>query len=218
MATSPNVLQPIERVPRVPPHDGNGNGNGGGGAPHPTPHGGSHIAVLGVWVALAPVLMLFLAFLSAYIVRRGLGSDWQAVPVPGLLWINTVVLVASSALLERGRSIVRASDGRLDARPWFLATLAAGVLFVIGQGVAWGQLWARGIGISSSAHSSFFYLLTGAHAVHLGGGLLALCAAAFWPVHRYGMSREVVARVTAIYWHFMGILWVGLFLVLSFWR
>jgi len=215
MATSPGILQPIDALgskpPQPPRHNGNGNGDGRGGPTSP-----SHLAILGIWVALAPILMLFLAFLSAYIVRQGLGSNWIAIPVPKLLWVNTLVLLVSSALLERARRLVHNGDDA--ARGWFLATLACGVLFVIGQGVAWNQLSARGIGISSSAHSSFFYLLTGTHAVHLVGGLIALTAASFWPPSRFGMSREVVSRVTSIYWHFMSILWVGLFLVLSFWR
>ena len=216
MATTPSVLQPVDGLvgkPPPPPHGGNG-GNGNGASPAPN---GSHVAVLGVWVALAPIVVLFAAFVSAYVVRQGLGSNWNAIPVPRLLWANTVVLLASSVLLERARRTVGQGAGT-NGRAWFLATLLCGVLFVIGQGVAWNQLWARGIGISSSAHSSFFYLLTGTHAVHLAGGLVALTAAAFWPASRYGMSREVVARVTSIYWHFMGILWVGLFFVLSFWR
>lgn len=217
MASTQSVLHPVEDLrrgqPPQPPRYGNGNGGGEGPA-----RGGPHVAVLGIWVALAPILVLFLAFVSAYIVRQGLGSDWRAIPVPGLSWANTLVLLCSSALLERGRRVVRNSAGAMNARPWFLATLFCGMAFVVGQGLVWNQLWARGIGISSSAHSSFFYLLTGAHAVHLAGGLLALTAAAFWPASRFGMSREIVARVTAIYWHFMGILWVGLFLVLSFWR
>ena len=214
MATSRTVIQPLDpsagRKPPPPGESSNGNGGGPSGSP-----GAPHVAILGIWVALAPILMLFLAFVSAYIVRRGLGSNWSAVPVPGVLWVNTAVLLLSSVLLERARRIV---GGGSTARAWFLATLLCGAVFVVGQGMAWSQLSARGIGISSSAHSSFFYLLTGTHAVHLGGGLLALTAAAFWPPRQFGMSRAIAARVTSIYWHFMGILWVGLFLVLSFWR
>jgi cytochrome c oxidase subunit 3 len=216
MASTSSILPPVGDLrgqPPQPPRGGNGNGGGRGPA-----GAGPHVAVLGIWVALAPILMLFLAFVSAYIVRQGLGSDWRAIPVPGLLWGNTLVLLCSSVLLERARRIVRHGLGAMDARPWFLATLLCGVAFMVGQGVVWNQLLARGIGISSSAHSSFFYLLTGAHAVHVAGGLMALTAAAFWPATRFGMSREVVARVTTIYWHFMGILWLGLFVVLSFWR
>lgn len=215
MATTPSVLRPLDDLKGTtpPPRTGHGNGNGGG-QPFGTPHDGPHLAVVGMWVALAPILMLFLAFVSAYVVRMGLGSNWSAIALPRLMWGTTGVLLLSSVLLERARR--GANDA--TSRPWFLATLACGVLFVVGQAVAWSQLAAQGIYISSGAHSSFFYLLTGAHAVHLGLGLLALAAAAFWPASRFGMSREVVARVTAIYWHFMGVLWVGLFLVLSFWR
>ena len=67
-------------------------------------------ADLGIWVALAPVLMLFLAFVSAYVVRQGLGSNWSAIPVPKLLWGNTLVLLISSIFLERARHLVRTDD------------------------------------------------------------------------------------------------------------
>ena len=219
MATIPTVLDTPardlgRREPPIPPRDG-GDGRGGNGG-YPSGSSRAEVAVLGIWVALAPILMLFLAFVSAYVVRRGLGQDWSAVPVPRLLWLNTGVLLASSFLLEPGRADLQRSAG---ARGWFAATLLCGVLFVCGQYLGWREWWGRGIHIGSSAYTSFFYLLTGAHAVHLSLGLLALGANALWPAHGWGgMTRTVLARVTAVYWHFMGALWVGLFLVLNFWR
>jgi cytochrome c oxidase subunit 3 len=174
------------------------------------------VAILGTWVALAPILMLFLAFVSAYVVRQGLGTEWSSLPVPRLLWLNTAVLLASSVLLERGRVAMRRGA---NSRVWFGMTFLFGALFVLGQMLAWKQWWGSGVDINATPHSAFFYLLTGAHAVHLAGGLVALAAAALWPFEVWaGMTRGVVARITAIYWHFMGVLWVGLFLVLSFWR
>jgi len=219
VATMPTVLETPardigRREPPAPPRDGGGGRGGNGGSPSgPTR---AEVAVLGIWVALAPILMLFLAFISAYVVRRGIGQDWSAVPVPRLLWLNTGVLLASSFLLERGRSDLQRGAG---ARGWFAVTLLFGMLFVCGQYLGWREWWSRGIHIGSSAYTSFFYLLTGAHALHLSLGLLALGANALWPTPGWGgMTRGVLSRVTAIYWHFMGALWVGLFLVLNFWR
>jgi cytochrome c oxidase subunit 3 len=104
-------------------------------------------------------------------------------------------------------------------RPWLAATLGLGVLFVAGQLWAWRELAGRGVGLSTTPYSSFFYLLTGAHAVHLACGLLGLTAAAMWPDQGFGrLPRAVAIRLAAIYWHFMGLLWLGLFLLLLLWR
>jgi cytochrome c oxidase subunit 3 len=169
-----------------------------------------------MWVALAPILMLFLAFVSAYIVRHGLGSDWTQVPAPRLLWINTAVLLASSLALERARTNRQAGGA---GRGWVVLTLALGVGFVVGQLFAWRDFGARGIHIDTTPYSSFFYLLTGTHAVHLAGGILGLLAAAVWPARGWrDTPHRLVVRLVAIYWHFMGILWLGLFALLSFWR
>ena len=161
-----------------------------------------------MWVALAPILMLFLAFVSAYIVRKGLGDDWTSASLPKLLWLNTAALLTSSALFERGRAMLGKGQ---PARPWFLATLGLGLFFVLGQLLAWRDWSQQGLGIGATPQSSFFYVLTGTHAVHVCGGLLALAVTAV-------MARPLVARLAAIYWHFMGILWIGLFLFLGVWR
>jgi cytochrome c oxidase subunit 3 len=170
------------------------------------------MATTAMWVALAPILMLFMAFLSAYVVRRGLGQGFGAVSVPSLLWANTGVLILSSLTLERARR--RAQAGGQPV-PWLWLTFALGALFVAGQLFAWRELAAHGIAIGSTPYSAFFYLLTGAHAVHLAGGLIGLGAVAVWPaagVRR--IPRPAAIRVAAIYWHFMGLLWILLFSLL----
>ena len=127
-----------------------------------------------MWFALAPIVMLFTAFGSAYIVRQGLSDDWQAIKIPRLLWWNSAVLLASSVTMELARRAVRPPAGsRLSAaarlqlfplapavKKWLLFTLALGVLFLAGQLIAWRQLAAQGIYLSSNPSSSFFYLLT----------------------------------------------------------
>lgn len=196
---------PPPGAPRGPERNG-GGGDGGGGNP-------GQVAVTGMWVALAPILMFFMALVSAYVVRQGLARDWVRVEVPGLLWVNTLVLAVSSAALEHGRRCERA--GR-SGGGWLAATLGLGLLFVAGQVVVWRELAARGAGIATTPYSSFFYVLTGAHGVHLGGGLVGLAAAMSWPAGGEGgrLPRAVALRLAAIYWHFMGILWMGLFLLL----
>lgn len=176
----------------------------------------------GMWLGLGAITMVFAAFTSAYIVRRGLSNDWSPTEIPGLLWVNTAILVLSSLTLERARRAVgRAFLPVLSAqfRRWWAITTALGVIFLCAQIAAWRLLAAQGVYLASNPSSSFFYLLTGAHGLHLLGGVVALLyvlararAAAPEP-----LSRTPV-EVTALYWHFMDGLWIYLLLVLVFWR
>jgi cytochrome c oxidase subunit 3 len=202
----------------IPPGRPGDRGRGGGdGEPPERPRRSvESVAVLGMWVALAPILMLFLAFVSAYIVRHGFGHDWVPEEMPPIVYWNTLVLLASSLVLERARRVDRAG-GR--ARPWVVATLGLGSAFVGGQLLGWRQMSASGLDVAATPHSSFFYLLTGAHALHVAGGLLGLAIATAWPRQGWrGASLTVALHVTAIYWHFLGILYLGLLAVLRIWR
>ena len=133
-------------------------GPGGGFAAHRI-----ETAKLGVWVLLGTITMLFAAFTSAYIVRSA-GGDWTPLDVPPLLWLNTLVLLASSVTMEVARRRFQAFRP-IAFRKWLLATAILGALFLAGQVVAWQQLAAQGIYLSSHPHSSFFYVLTGVHGV-----------------------------------------------------
>ena len=154
------------------------------------------LAPLGMWLALVPIGMLFVAFASAYVVRSGLGSDWTPVRLPGLIWLNTIVLLGSSATLEIARR--RAKLRRPEAL-WVWTTFFLGVGFLAGQLAAWAQLTGTGIGLGTTPYGSFFYLLTGTHAVHLLVGIGALLAAAVWPQEGWGkLSRPGAIGVRAI--------------------
>jgi cytochrome c oxidase subunit 3 len=217
-----NVLDPpVERTGTGPPPvrrggGGSGDGRGGNGRDPERRRDPARIAVLGMWVALIPIGMLFMAFVSAYVVRHGLGTSWTPGRVPNLLWVNSALLAASSFALEAARARVR---HKRPARGWTTAAFLLGLAFVAGQVFAWFDLRANGIGIATSPHASFFYLMTAAHALHVAGGLVALGAAAAYP--QQGWKRAplgLVLHVTAIYWHFLLVLWVVLFALLRFWR
>ncbi len=170
------------------------------------------LATLGMWLALGSISMLFLALASAFVVRRGLGGDWIPVQLPALVWANTGVLLLSSLTLELGRRALR--RGRTDqGLAW--TTLGLGVTFLVGQLVAWNQLTSSGVSVGTTPYGSFFYVLTGTHAVHLAGGILGLLAVALWPQQGWkGVPRAGAAKVAGLYWHFMDILWVGILLLL----
>ncbi len=163
-------------------------------------------AQLGVWALLATLSMLFAGFTSAYLVRRA-GLDWQPIPMPPVLWLNTGLLLLSSLTMETARA--RDKQGRADAlRRWLLATTLLGVAFLAGQLFAWRQLVAQGVFVPTSPHSSFFYMLTGVHGLHVLGGLAAL-------VYALGRAwRSLALQLCAAYWHFVDLVWLYLFLLL----
>src|SRR5262249_37585462 len=126
-----------------------------------------------IYAILVSVAMLFAAFTSAMVIRRGASKDWKGTPAPQLLWINTGVLAASSAAAETARRTLRSGNRRFFNVTWAAATLL-GFLFLAGQWTVWRQLRASGVFLNSNPGSAFFYVGTAAHAIHLFGGLIAM--------------------------------------------
>ena len=222
----------------IPPSFGGGGDGRGGGIPDY----GERLrrARLGLAVGLTPVIMLFVSFTSAYIVRQGLPTldlqtnsyvrDWLPVNLPwALLLMNTLVLLGSSLTMEFARrdiarqaalapvkSIPGVSLGDEKAFPWLGLTLVMGMGFLAGQYLAWRGLEDRGFYLATSASSSFVYLLTGMHAIHLAGGVIALCYAGLTALlHGPVEARRIVVDIAAWYWHFMALLWIYIFALLA---
>jgi cytochrome c oxidase subunit 3 len=177
---------------------------------------------IGAWVLIASVVMLFTSLSSAYIVRSASSDDWHPIAMPRVLWLSTALILLSSITLEVSR---RSLKQLLDAAysKWLLLTGLMGVGFLASQLFAWRQLVRQGVYLAGSPHSSFFYLLTAVHAVHLLGGILALTYLLIRTRKRRdtaaGESRRAgAADAVTIYWHFMDALWVYLFLLLFFWK
>lgn len=156
--------------------------------------------------------MFFMALASAFLVRRG-SPDWVPVSVPALMWFNTVVLLASSGTLEIARKRLGLLDIGGFKKLWALTTLL-GAVFLIGQVVAWRQLAGQGIYLASNPASSFFYIFTGAHALHVIGGVGALLYVGLRNFEKAQVTRVVAAEVTSYYWHFMDALWLFLLALL----
>jgi cytochrome c oxidase subunit 3 len=200
-------------VPGPPPSP---PGDDGRWEPTPPPgrapaHGSA--AVTGVWLLAGAVAILFVAFTSTLLARRA-EADWRPGPFPAAFWATTGVLLASSAVVERARARGRAGD--LDGlRRGLWATTALGAAFLLGQLVAWRELLAAGVGLVASPHASFLYLLTGAHALHVAGGVGALGYAG-WRAHRALVAPSAMAAATpaAIYWHVVDGLWLYVLAVL----
>jgi cytochrome c oxidase subunit III len=239
--TPSTPVDDIGQKPPMPPATGGGDDGRGGDIPDY----GARLrrARLGLICAIATVGMVFISLTSAYIFRRGLptfdGSvnsyvrDWGRVDLPwALLGVNTLILLASSVTMELARrkaarqaalapvqSIPGVSLGNEKSFPWLGITVLLGLSFLAGQWLAWIELHNRGFYVDTNPSSSFAFLLTIAHAVHLGGGMIALLwAASSSLLHKPLEARRIVVDITAWYWHFMAVLWLYVFALLGFAR
>jgi cytochrome c oxidase subunit III len=191
--------------PPPPPEGGDDRRDGAGGA-------AIDVTRFGLLAFLGTLSMLFIGFTSAYMVRRASG-DWQPLSAPAVVWLNTAVLLVSSMTLELARR--RQRDWRLSAvQGWVAATGALGALFVAGQLAAWRALARQGIFLATNPHSSFFYMLTGIHGLHLLGGLIWF-AVVLSRVRRLAYTPgEDGLGLFATYWHFLDGLWLYLAVLL----
>jgi len=197
----------------TPPPAGGGDGDDGnkrrrtGGPPSPNRY------YTGIALGIVSILMFFMALASAFLVRRGTSGDWIPVHLPPVLWLNTLALIASSFTLERARR----SLSRLDLsgfRKLWIVTTGLGALFLIGQLVAWRQLVAQGVFMASNPASSFFYIFTAAHGLHLLGGVGALLYVLVRKFDNTRVALPTAAEIASYYWHFMDGLWVFLLALL----
>jgi cytochrome c oxidase subunit III len=241
MYTPSTPVDDIGHRPPQPPITGGGDDGRGGDIPDY----GARLrrARLGLICGIATVGMVFISLTSAYIFRRGLPTfqgesnsyvrDWGSVDLPWtLLGINTLILVLSSVTMELARrkaarqaalapvtSIPGISLGDEKNLPWLGMTVVLGFSFLVGQGLGWSELHNRGFFVSTNPSSSFAFLLTIAHAVHLVGGMIALVwASSASLLHKPVEARRIAVDITAWYWHFMAVLWIYIFALLGFAR
>ena len=207
-----------------PPPNGSdgprGNGGGGGGDDRAR-RAQPEKARFAMLVALCAILMPFMALTSAYI-YLSTADSWRFIAVPRLLWLSTALIITSSLTLRAACRSLRRGEDRGYGR-WLAVTVMLGLAFLCSQLLSWRQLVAQGFYFSGNPHSSFFYLLTGVHGLHLLGGILALDYLLL-RTRRKPRSREAQAKrqsaadVVALYWHFLDGLWLFLFLLLLLWR
>jgi len=200
--------------PPAPPRGGGGFGGGGG----PDGRGSSRRASMtGLMVLLAATTMAFAAFTSAFVVRRGMSNDWVGLTLPRIVWVNTAVLLVSSLMLELARHALKNGHRTAFNGYWTAGTLLGG-LFLLGQGFAWWQLNEAGIFVASNPSSSFFYLLTAAHGLHIVGGLSALAYVDVQALRlRLGPGKRTAVDVSALFWHFVDGIWLYLMVLFLVW-
>jgi cytochrome c oxidase subunit 3 len=168
----------------------------------------------GLWLFMATVVMLFGAWTSAYIVKRG-DMGWSEIVLPDLFWVNTGIILASSVTMIW--AVRSAKQNRAEMVKIALGiTVILGIAFVVGQFLAFDELVALHEHFTGGPVShSFVYVLSGAHALHLASGvfflLIALVAALRGKVHPGNMT---LLEMCATYWHFLDVLWLYLFVFL----
>lgn len=224
-----------------PPHTGGGDGDRGGGDSLPDYGHRLQRARLALAVFMTPICMLFLSFTVAYLARRGfVGFDttndgsvrgWVPVRLPWtLLLVNTAVLLLSSFTVDRARRAITReaalapitnfpgiSLGDERRFPWSVLTTILGLLFLAGQLMVWNDLSRRGFRMTGGTSSSFIYMLTAMHGLHLAGGIVALLTAnAAVLLHQPVESRRIIVDVTSWYWHLMAVLWIYILVLFAF--
>src|SRR6266404_1261390 len=165
----------------------------------------------GIWVGIFAIIMSFAALTSALLVRQGSG-EWSHIVLPSILYANTAALLLSSFSMEMSRRALARSAG---VTSWLAITLLLGLSFVSGQYLAWRQLAAQVLYLATNPNSSFLYVFTGMHALHLLGGITVLVYLFGQVIGGHTSLRRHLLDNTAIYWHFMGGLWLYLLFLIS---
>jgi len=178
---------------------------------------------IGLWIFLAVITSLFCLFLSAYYMRMGSHGehamhgtgDWTAIRDPGILWLNTIVLIVGSVAMQSARaSITRGQLEQTRVRLFAAGLLTAG--FLIGQMVAWRQLRLSELFTPQNPAIAFFYVLTAVHGLHLLGGLFVWTRTLARSLQKEiePIDLRLSVELTTVYWHYLLLVWLGLFAVL----
>ncbi|MEJ7622999.1 MAG: heme-copper oxidase subunit III [Pyrinomonadaceae bacterium] len=172
---------------------------------------------------LLVVLMTFGGLVAAYIViATNNVAEWQPFNLPVQVWLSTILILISGATYQLGKRSVD-NDDQPRAKRWFIVTTVLGAAFISSQLLAWIALANRGLYMHGNPYAGFFYILTAVHAVHVLGGIAALGGVLLhsWKpitnLERFERRRSL-AQVVGWYWHFMGALWIFLFILLGFWK
>jgi len=220
MAASALDAAPVVIEPRNPGGGGPGNegpDGGGGGGDGDHDNDGKRVSLyrLGALLTIASVAALFIALALAFWFRSKAPDFWRPMESPRALWFSSIILLLSSVTLQLARK-------SLNERHWFayrrrlLLTIYLGLAFIACQGAALFDLARQGMYIGGNPHASVFYVFTGAHGFHLIFGMIALNVLLFRR-ERTWVRHRALAEASAIYWHFMGVIWLGLFLLLLAW-
>ncbi len=172
-----------------------------------------HPNMFTLWVGVASIVMMFAGLTSAYIVKRN-QANWVTFDLPVIFWYSTVVIIISSLTLYLSHKAFKQRE-MAKYRNLVVATLVLGIVFILMQGIGFGQLWIKGITLTKNVSFSFLYVIVGLHTLHVLGGIVALIilfAKAFsGKVKNYDI---LPLEVISTYWHFVDALWIYLLVFL----
>jgi len=175
-----------------------------------------HPKKFALWLFIVSIVMLFAALTSAYIVKQSDGN-WLSFELPGIFALTTVIILISSLTMHM--AYMAARKDLLDrTKLMIFATLVLGLLFLIGQYYSWSELVENNVYfVSNYASGSFIYVFTGLHALHLVSGIIFLLITFISSIRmRVHSKRLVQLEMCMTYWHFLGGLWVYLYIFLLF--
>jgi cytochrome c oxidase subunit III len=205
-----------------PNNGGPGGGGGGGGDRDSSPEWSPDKYRIGVYVGIISILIMFGALGLAYVFRMQAPAPATRLrfELPNLLWLSTALIVASSITLTVAKYHLRRGAARIY-RHWLAVTLLLGLGFLLSQILSWRQLSAQAFFLATNTHSVFFYVLTALHGLHLLGGIIALGLLLIYARRpsAYTADRPKIVAFTdsaGLYWHFMDLLWLGVFALLLF--
>jgi cytochrome c oxidase subunit 3 len=205
-----------------------GGGNNGGDNSHDGPPGQTSrfdpqkSRILTFFLLIA-ILMTFGGLIAAYVViATNNVAEWKPFDLPIQVWISTAIILMSSITYHLAQTTIERNNQQ-TAKRWLIVTTILGAAFISSQIMAWIALSNRGFYLSGNPYAGFFYILTAVHAVHVLGGITALGSVmlrSWLPTADSDTinKRAALARVVGWYWHFMGALWLVLFVLLGFWK
>jgi cytochrome c oxidase subunit 3 len=171
----------------------------------------------GLWLFLGSVFMLFMSLTSAYIVRQADGN-WTVFDLPSLFWLTTVVILLSSVTMQWAYFAAK-KDNQSTTQLMVTLTLILGVVFLVGQFYGWKQLVFDKVYLVGNPSGSFVYVLTGLHGLHIISALVAVAILLVSVSRRKVNPRSMLGiEMCATYWHFLGVLWLYLFVFLIYFR
>ncbi len=172
-----------------------------------------HPKKFALWLFIVTVVMIFAAFTSAHIVRQADG-DWLIYDIPPMLWYTSGIILLSSVFMQW--AYLAAKKDKLEqVKVALTITTGLGVLFLFGQIEAWNQLTEAGVFFVGNPAGSFMYIFTGIHAVHLISGVIYLIYMLISSFrHKVHSKNMLNMEMSATWWHFLGGLWIYLFIFL----
>lgn len=168
-----------------------------------------------MWTAIVSIIMMFAGLTSAYIVRQAEGN-WLKLDIPTMFWFSSIAILISSGTFHMAiKAAKRNAYFRLNS--FLIGTISLGIIFVICQFVAWKELYNSGIYLTGNSSGSFLFVITGLHAFHVLGGMFFLFLVLIMALQKkYHAFNLLHLELCATYWHFVGGLWIYLFLFLSY--